>query len=384
MAEPAIRRPHPHRWLQFRLRSLLAVMLLAATGAGITAHFLARWDFERRQGEALALLSGRVGSPITLDMTELKIPGAIEDVELRHVAFLPRLRRLSIEGSTLSDKGLRYLTLLPELRELEIQDSTLSESGLAQIGELNHLERLNLLGTSVSREGLRSICRMEQLKSLVIHLPENANCGQLGLLSRLESLRLAAGNTLVSGDLEFLANLPRLRTFWLQCSIKGDVLNSLQRALPLTELRLQANQLTDRDLTYIQDHTSLRHLTLEANSGNFVTEAGLANLARLTELRFLNLSNCRDITDDGLRQLRHLRRLKTLRLSSTRISDDGLPLLAEFPNLENLNVDASNITAAGLLCLEPLPKLRSVDVPSHWTQQDWLDIQQCFPQVQLR
>jgi Leucine-rich repeat (LRR) protein len=329
------------------------------------------------------VLSARLGSKVALDVTELKLPGGMDEAELRHVACLTRLERLSISGCYLSSNGVRYLAQLPELRELEIENTTLSEAGLARISELDQLEKLNLLGTHVSHEGLQNVCRMPQLKSLVIHLPRDASYGHLRHLSRLEYLRLAAGNTLGSGDLEFLSAMPRLRVFWLQCSVESDVLAALRHVPQLVELRLQANQLTDRDLQYFRNHTSLRHLTIESNSGNAVSDAGLTHLTRLTNLRFLNVSNCRSISDYGLSRLAHLRNLRTLRLARTSITDEGLAHLQGLAKLERLNLGGTGVTPQGLEHLRSLPSLRNLGLPSRLDPGTKFELQQRFPQTTL-
>jgi len=270
---------------------------------------------------------------------------------------------------------------LPELRELEIHNSTLTESGLEQVVQLDRLERLSLLGTRVSPEGLTNICRMNRLKSLVMHLPERANSEQLCRLTQLERLRLAAGNTLGGDDLEFLADMPRLRVFWLQCSVEGNVLAALRQVPQLTELRLQANQLTDHDLEHIKNHILLQHLTLESNSGNFVSDDGLSCLARLTELRFLNVSNCRGITDRGLQKIDHLRKLRTLRLNSTSVTDQGLPHLAGLTQLENLSLRSTSITPPGLKQLGALLRIRKLTLPAAVDAETRTDLQQQFSQA---
>ena len=369
MTTSAAERRHPHRWLQFRLRTLLAVMLVAAIGAGMLASHLARLEFKRRQAEALSILSGRMGSKVLVDATELELPYGFDEKELRYVTFLPRLRRLSTTGTDLDRGSLRHLTKLPELRELELSNANLTEAGLLQLTELRRLERLDLLGTHISQQGLENLCRMEQLKSLVLHLPQNAGTDPLRQLTQLEYLRLAAGNTVGGHDLEFLAAMPHLKTFWLQCSIQGDVLASLRHVPHLTELRLQANQLTDRDLQHFRNHAELRHLTLESNSGNFVTDAGLHHLDRMKRLQFLNLSHCRGITDLGVERLAQFHNPRTLRLRGTGATDRSVPHLAKMTRIENLDLRQTNVTAAGLEQIVKLPRLRTLGMPGVSTDE---------------
>lgn len=347
--------------LQFSLRALVALMILAAVGAGIVANRRARLEYERRQQEAIAILSGRLGRPLAPDATELSLATSYED-DLRYVAFLPRLERLSLEGGYYSSSGLRYLRQLPNLRELEAHHLTLSDGGLAEITKLKRLKRLSLLGTGISDHGFQRICEMNGLQALVVQLPTRSEPNRLRSLTQLESLRLTAGNILKADDLQFLAHTPRMRCLWIQCSALGDVLAALRHVPNLTELRLQCNQLTDRDLQHIENHTALQHLTLEGNSGNYVTDAGLASLAGLTDLQFLNLSNCRRITDSGLRHLQQLAKLRTLRLNRINIDGSGLANLSGHKHLSKLYLSGSGITDESLVHLATMSRLRTLDL----------------------
>jgi Leucine-rich repeat (LRR) protein len=231
------------------------------------------------------------------------------------------------------------------------------------LGSLQRLEKLDLTGTPLTAEDLELVARLKRLEALVIRPPQDRAAWQhLGQLTRLQRLRIPAGGTLKPGDLRFLANMPQLRTFWLQSSIEGDVLADLAHVPQLTELRLQANHLRDSDLRYVAGHTQLRHLTLEGNSGNYVTDKGLAVIANFRELSFLNISNCRSVTDCGLAHVSGLRYLRTVRLSGTGVTNEGLAHLSGLTRLVNLHVDRTAVTPEGLKQLGPRPDLRTLRI----------------------
>jgi hypothetical protein len=274
------------------------------------------------------------------------------------------------------------LARLTNLKELEIYAVRLTDGSLVDLTELSRLERLHL-SAQISREGLPIVTRMTQLKALALYLPQDANTEPLRQLTRLESLRLMAGNTVLGGDLEFLADMPRLKTFWLQCSIEGDVLSSLRHVPQLTELRLQANQLANQDLEFLREHTRLRHLTLESNSGNDINDDGLRCLENMTDLRYLNLSHCRQVTDEGLARLARLQNLKTLRLRWTGVTDRGLPRLAGLARLERLSLHSTSVTPVGLQPLAAFPRLRYLELPARWDQETVVKVQEQLPKVML-
>jgi hypothetical protein len=358
-------------------------MLLAAIAAGLWARHLARVQYQRDQAEALSIISGRMGSNVLPDAIELTLPDGFDEKELRYVTFLPRLQRLTTSGTDISVGELRHLEKLPELRELKLRNAKLTEDALVRLTELRQLRRLDLLDTHISQQGLENLCRITQLQSLVIHLPTDAQTDPLRNLSQLEYLRLAAGGAVRGRDLEFLAAMPKLRTFWLQCSIEGDVLASLRHVPQLTELRLQANQLRDADLQFIRNHTQLRHLTLESNSGNFVTDAGLPCLDLMRHLRFLNLSHCREISDQGVARLAQFHNPRTLRLRWTSITDCCAPDLAKMTRIENLGLATTDITVSGLEQIVKLPKLRTVDMPGGVSDEEWHQVRERYPHLRF-
>ena len=66
-----------------------------------------------------------------------------------------------------------------------------------------------------------------------------------------------------------------------------------------------------------------------------MTDAGLARLIRLSELRVLDLEGCPGITDAGLVHLMGLKKLQDLRIGVTAISDEGVKRLHKaLPNCE--------------------------------------------------
>jgi hypothetical protein len=103
----------------------------------------------------------------------------------------------------------------------------------------------------------------------------------------------------------------------------------------------------------------------------------------MTDLRFLNVSNCRNITNDGLVHVKRLRNLKTLRLRWTGVTDRGLPRLAGLQKLERLNLHGTSISPEGLKSLAALPGLRHVELPARWPKEIISELTQQLPQIEL-
>jgi hypothetical protein len=92
-----------------------------------------------------------------------------------------------------------------------------------------------------------------------------------------------------------------------------------------------------------------------------IQDAGLKELAGLTNLEALDLSNTA-VTDLGLKALAGLKRLRTLALRGTPVTDAGLKELAGLESLQELDLTDSRVTGAapGLRELAGLKQLRTL------------------------
>ncbi len=96
-----------------------------------------------------------------------------------------------------------------------------------------------------------------------------------------------------------------------------------------------------------------------------MTDALLARLAQLPDLGHLttlDLSGSRAVTDDGLRALARLPQLRHLNLSGCAIGDAGLAVLRELPMLASLDLAWTPVTDAGAAHLAACARLRDVNL----------------------
>ena len=101
-----------------------------------------------------------------------------------------------------------------------------------------------------------------------------------------------------------------------------------------TGLRAEG-QMTDALLERISHFTTVTTLALSGSKS--LTDEGLRHLARMPQLRELDLGGCA-ITDRGLEVLRHLPSLERLELWWTRVTDEGAAHLASCERLERVNL----------------------------------------------
>lgn len=113
---------------------------------------------------------------------------------------------------------------------------------------------------------------------------------------------------------------------------------------------------TDADLAVLRDLPNLKQLNL--NNAARVTPARLAPLAKMRNLEVLYLMKT-PVGDEGLAHVRNLHSLKELWIEETGITDASMPWIASNRKLTHLDVDGAKITdkSAPLLA-----KLRSLEV----------------------
>ena len=89
------------------------------------------------------------------------------------------------------------------------------------------------------------------------------------------------------------------------------------------------------------------HPSASLNARGQMTDALLADVARVETVTALDLGGSTDLSDDGLRHLARLPQLKHLDLSGTAITDRGLRVLRDLPALETILLAATRITEEG-------------------------------------
>ncbi len=143
-------------------------------------------------------------------------------------------------------------------------------------------------------------------------------------------------------------------------SLTDTGLKEIARLKQLRILNLGNTQVTDAGLTEL---TGLGQLEILSLSGNNVTGKGLKAVTALKQLRSLNLSSTK-VTDASLKDLAGLERLETLDLRNTPLTDGVLKSLAGLKSLHTLNLEGANISDALLQELRGLKQLRSLNLVS--------------------
>jgi hypothetical protein len=117
-------------------------------------------------------------------------------------------------------------------------------------------------------------------------------------------------------------------------------------------------ELEEGSLKQLARLRNLRHLQLQRNPG--LADATLAELAALPRLERLDLE-CRKVTGQGLKRLAAAKELRALVLERIDVTDEDLKELAKFPKLEELTLFLDGrVTDAGVRELGQLKRLRAL------------------------
>ena len=237
----------------------------------------------------------------------------VTDASLERASEWKSLRKLTLDGTRVTDLGLEHLRGLENVREFHCRFCDfVTEDGVAHLRGWKKLEYLNLRGTKVTSKVFDHLAQLPALRRLDLSHTEIEDEG-----------------------FEQLSNLERLE--WLA---------------------IGANRLEGTALTLLKQVPTLRHLDVagiqRVDSGIWGVALNDANLARLGELTQLTslVLNGANISDRGLdRPERMVAGQNDLR--------DVSPLL-RLKNLERIDVSRTMLTPQALLQLAELPRLKEI------------------------
>lgn len=200
---------------------------------------------------------------------------------------------------SIRDAGLAALLWLRGLQALTLRACTnITDTGVELLGNLSSLTHLDLWGCiNISKVGLVPFAKKRASKDGLRHLNLDGcfNVDSDCLEQILPTMSLTYLN--VSG-----------------CRIRDECFTCLAQLSNLQTLWAAKCGLTDICLAKIGGISSITSLHLGGNDG--ITDQGLAHLSQLSNLRTLDLHECRHgITEDGLVSLQPLKALMQLDIS---------------------------------------------------------------------
>jgi peroxiredoxin len=309
-------------------------------------------------------------------LERLTAPEQIDDPGLAAIVeAVPQLRALYLLKNNLTDSGLAALSKLKALEELNIGGDKITASGLAALSDLPSLHYLSLWGNAANDNSLRAVRKIASLKTL--NTPQTISDAGLAHLAghpNLEALSLY--NTKVTDrGVAHLKSLPSLKKLDLtkvdfdraHPPITDVAIGHLKAIKTLEDLRLPADGVTDAGLADLAELSNLKSLTLPmAHSRdrtsylNPYTEKGISELTKLRSLESLFIAGP-GVTDAALAHVARLTNLQSLTLFGCPVSDEGLSRLATLRSLKSFTLmNGARITLTGINHLNALTALTTL------------------------
>jgi hypothetical protein len=134
---------------------------------------------------------------------------------------------------------------------------------------------------------------------------------------------------------------------------------------PVIAIQFRANALvkaTDEALAWVKSFRNLR--SLDVPSTSMVTDAGLEQLAGLTQLVELNVNWTKVTAARVVNLVKGRRMMRRLEVAGVKFRDEDLAMLKGLPYLRNLSLRATLVTDKGLAHLKPFDQLRALSLMS--------------------
>ena len=274
------------------------------------------------------------------------------------LAPLRCLREVSLAHTRFSDTGIASWCSQPQpqMWALSLSHTAVTSTSLLALGQaMGGLEVLNLDGCRTGGEALRHLNKLRRL-NVADTLVTDADMEHICSLPALEALNLAFCSVTGSS----LRRFPLPTT--LKCldldTTRGVTLAELVHLPLLEQLTLPDGQ-TDVSIVLLSRFSGTL-TTLEMSSSG-VTDAGVAHIAKLGQLRRLSMPHSK-VTDGSLALLcASLPQLQTLNLSGTVVTDSGLQTLVDSAPESLLSViliKTSVTEAAARRAAESRPSMR--------------------------
>lgn len=278
----------------------------------------------------------------------------VSSIGCQHISRMKSLEHLSL-GADVTNADLARIAQLPLLKTLRVYDSRLTSDGLAPLAKCTSLEELVVGGKDLDDRALLHIGRLPRLRHLVLTRGSFSDAG-LAHLQSARSLKSLCLNGLPITDAG-LAHLAKLDN--LEC------------------LELASTKVTDDGLVHLKSLRSLKKLDLQMQRDPMRRPITDAAARHLKEIRTLECLSYDALTDAGLADLAELPNLKYLRAGGilgqgSMFTNEGLRHLGRMRNLENLAIAASGFTSEGIASLTRLLRLRSLNIMMPMADQETL------------
>ena len=211
---------------------------------------------------------------------------------------LPNLMMLAVDGRLSDDTALRHIAEIPRLRRLRAQESVATDAGFEALGRSATLEGFwGRVCPNFGNRAFKAFSRMPALKQMGVGCA-NVDDEVLAAFPEFPALRELTPIGIRDAGFRHIGRCERLRRLTcMYCRDTTDDATAHIARLQLTYYYAGLTQITDRSLEILGGMSSLEQVDLYECSG--VTDAGLVFLAQLPHLREVALEGSPGITLNG-------------------------------------------------------------------------------------
>jgi hypothetical protein len=215
-----------------------------------------------------------------------------------HLVRMPNLIALGCDGKLSDDIALRQIAAMPRLKRLRIQESVATEDGFVALGRSQTIEGIwGRVCPNFGSRGFAAFSTMPSLRSLGIGC-KNVDDAALAALPEFPGLRELTPIDFRDDGFRHIGRCRKLeRLTCMYCRETGDIATEHIRGLGIKYYYAGLTQITDRSLEILGGMESLEQVDLYECLK--VTDAGLPFLARLPGLREVHLEGLPGVTLEG-------------------------------------------------------------------------------------
>ncbi len=220
-----------------------------------------------------------------------------------HLVHLPNLMALGCDGELSDDQAMRHIATLPRLKRLRIQESVATDDGFVALAKSNTIEGIwGRVCQNFGSRGFVAFSKMASLRSLGIGC-KNVDDAALAALPEFLALRELTPIDFQDADFRHIGrcrNLERLTCMY--CRDTGDTATEHIQGLSIKYYYAGLTQITDRSLKILGGMQSLEQVDLYECLK--VTDAGLRSLAQSPKLREVHIDGLPGVTLAGTKVFR--------------------------------------------------------------------------------
>ena len=217
-----------------------------------------------------------------------------------HLIELPNLISLGADGELADNVSMRHIAAMPRLRKLRAQSAVATDEGFEALSQSRTLELFwGRVCPNFGSRGLLAFSNMPALRNLGVSL-KNVDEAALSSLPRFPALRELTPIDVTDEGFRFVGQCERLeRLQCMYCRETTDAATEHIAGLRLKHYYAGLTRITDRSLEILGAMPSLEQI--EFYECNGVTDAGLVFLAALPHLREIHLDSLPGVTLEGTR-----------------------------------------------------------------------------------